>query len=260
MMGVGSEPAVVFVDADNTLWDTDKVYANAQLELLAAVERALGITAQLNDRLAFVRSIDQAIAKQHHARLRYPPRILVKALAFALKGSSPESAARHAWKSSVADPVFCEEDVIRLEGTFLAALQSLPPLRAGVREGLKGLRESRSIVFVITEGERDRVLRTARAHCLDNLIDRIIEAPKGPRIYRRALRLIHGASSAYMIGDQLDRDIRPAKEAGLKTIYFPGGFRPNWELDEHLVRPDFRINGFDAVPGIVAGRTVSLAD
>jgi hypothetical protein len=29
-----------------------------------------------------------------------------------------------------------------------------------------------------------------------------------------------------MIGDQLDRDIGPAKEAGLRTIYFPGGFAP----------------------------------
>src|SRR3546814_20460630 len=67
---------------------------------------------------------------------------------------------------------------------------------------------------VITEGERDRVRRTARAHQLEGLFDRIIEAPKIPRIYQRALRLVGDASTAFMVGDQLQRDIRPAKEAG----------------------------------------------
>src|SRR3546814_17121310 len=85
--------------------------------------------------------------------------------------------------------------------------------------------KSHSIIFVITEGERDRVRRTARAHQLEGLFDRIIEAPKIPRIYQRALRLVGDASTAFMVGDQLQRDIRPAKEAGLRTIYFPGGFR-----------------------------------
>jgi putative hydrolase of the HAD superfamily len=64
-----------------------------------------------------------------------------------------------------------------------------------------------------------------------------------------------------MIGDQLDRDIRPAKEAGLRTIYFPGGFRPGWEVDEQSVRPDFRIDRFDAVPTIVGvGRSRRSCD
>src|SRR3546814_4127981 len=91
---------------------------------------------------------------------------------------------------------------------------------------------------VITEGERDRVRRTARAHQLEGLFDRIIEAPKIPRIYQRALRLVGDASTAFMVGDQLQRDIRPAKEAGLRTIYFPGGFRPHWELKEQTVRSE----------------------
>src|SRR3546814_1138058 len=84
----------------------------------------------------------------------------------------------------------------------------------------------------------DRVRRTARAHQLEGLFDRIIEAPKIPRIYQRALRLVGDASTAFMVGDQLQRDIRPAKEAGLRTIYFPGGFRPHWELKEQSVRSE----------------------
>src|SRR4051812_6345456 len=87
----------VFVDADNTLWDTDTVFAHAQLDLLAAVEDAAGISITATDRLAFIRELDQQLAERHHQGLRYPPRLLVRATAFALMGISPPRAARNAW-------------------------------------------------------------------------------------------------------------------------------------------------------------------
>ena len=54
----GGPPATVFVDADNTLWDTDQVFADAQLGLLSAVETATGVACQVSDRLGYVRAID----------------------------------------------------------------------------------------------------------------------------------------------------------------------------------------------------------
>ena len=56
-----------------------------------------------------------------------------------------------------------------------------------------------------------------------------------------------------MVGDQLERDIRPAKEAGLRTIYFPGGFKPKWEASSNNVHPDYQISSFAEVPAIVFG-------
>ncbi|WP_119304748.1 HAD family hydrolase [Dongia deserti] len=251
-----NEAAVVFVDADNTLWETDAVYATAQLDLLSAVEKAVGVVAPTEDRLGFVRSIDQSIAQRHHAGLRYPPKLLVKALALVLKGVPPKTATRRAWQSSDTDQTLSDDAAARIEGAFLSALRTLPALRTGVRNGLVALREAGSVVFIITEGGRDRVLRLARVHGLESLFDRVIEAPKGPRIYLRALRLLRRPANAFMVGDQLDRDIRPAKEAGLKTIYFPGGFRPSWEPNEASVRPDFHIDRFDMVPRIVLAKAV----
>jgi hypothetical protein len=58
--------ATVFVDADNTLWDTDAVFASAQLELLAGVEELVGIGSVATDPLAFIREIDQQLAERHH--------------------------------------------------------------------------------------------------------------------------------------------------------------------------------------------------
>jgi putative hydrolase of the HAD superfamily len=251
MMDTGTEPVVVFIDADNTLWDTDGVFAVAQLNLLAGVEHALGVVDPINDRLAFVRLIDQSIAVRHHAGLRYPPKLLAKALALALKGTPPQAAARQAWKTSNAAQSLSDDEAARLESAFVLSLRALPSLRPGVREGLEALRKSGCIIFVITEGARDRVLSIARAHRLDDLFDRVIEAPKGARIYARALRLIGRPVDAFMVGDQLDRDIGPAKTAGLRTIYFPGGFRPRWEPAETDVRPDYRIESFGEVPDIV---------
>lgn len=75
---------VVFIDADNTLWDTNRVYADAQLSLLTDVERASGRRAKVDNRLGWLREIDQALAERHHAGLRYPPRLLAKAVALAL--------------------------------------------------------------------------------------------------------------------------------------------------------------------------------
>ena len=59
--------AFVVVDADNTLWDTNAVYANAQLALLSAVEEHVGVNAA-GDRLTYLRNIDQALAQRHPQR------------------------------------------------------------------------------------------------------------------------------------------------------------------------------------------------
>ena len=61
---------------------------------------------------------------------------------------------------------------------------------------------------------------------------------------QRILKLVGSTSNAYMIGDQIDRDILPAKQAGLKTIYFPGGFKPRWHDEEASPPPDFVISDF----------------
>ena len=94
---VVSDIAIVFVDADNTLWDTNAVYAEAQLAMLTTVEQCVGRLLLVQDRLDWLRAIDQALAERHHAGLRYPPRLLAQATALALTGHKASTAARLAW-------------------------------------------------------------------------------------------------------------------------------------------------------------------
>lgn len=243
----------VFVDADNTLWDTDQVFAAAQLAALDSVASALGNhPPNENDRLAFVRAADQAIAARHHAGLRYPPRLLARALAFALDGRDSEAAARDA-RLGVAPSLLSSQIETDIEREFSAAINRLPKLRDGVREGLVRLQTSGTLTLVITEAARARVASMARQLDIADTFSRIVEGQKRPDLYRRVLRLLPPQTKAFMIGDQLDRDIAPAKAAGLTTIYFPGGFLPRWTPDEAKVGPDFQVKSFlEAVEIVIA--------
>lgn len=249
-MTASGSMASVFVDADNTLWDTDAVYAEAQLSLLSAVEKAAGISPITSDRLAFVREIDQQLAERHHQGLRYPPRLLVRSIIFASMGFAPARAARNAWLGEVRSPLSDQQET-ELEQGFIATISKSPALRPGVVEGLDRLLEAGCSVLIVTESAEAKALATAQKLGLNGHFTRIIEGKKRPELYERIVRLTHGPIHAFMVGDQLDRDIAPAKVAGLTTIYFPGGFKPKWMPDEAKVKPDFRIASFAEVPGIV---------
>lgn len=241
---------VVFADADNTLWNTNVVYAEAQLALLAAVEDHLERRVSTEDRLAWLRAIDQALAERHHAGLRYPPRLLAKAAALALSGHDAVSAARLAWSGGRERTQISEEDALRIENQFLKRIGVTPALRVGVRIGLHRLKSGGCTILVLTEGSRAKTLALLEHHGLADLIDRVIEARKEPRLFERVLTLTKSQRLAFMIGDQLDRDIAPAKAAGLTTIFFPGGFQPKWHPAEADVAPDHKVDDFNTAASI----------
>ncbi|RWL75138.1 MAG: HAD family hydrolase [Mesorhizobium sp.] len=253
MTGPPANSNVLFVDADNTLWDTDRVFAGAQLSLLEAVETAVARRANVQDKLGFVRMLDQMLAERHHAGLRYPPRLLAQATGLALRGVKPDRAVRLAWAGAHDQQQLVASQAEAIEATFISAISSLPPLRPGVAEGLEVLHAAGCMILIVTEGHRAKVAQTASAHDLNKHIDRIIEAPKHSRLFERVQLLKGSSSRGFMVGDQLERDIRPAKEAGLTTIYFPGGFRPRWETNPNIVQPDYQISSFAEVPTIVLG-------
>ena len=247
---MASPLAVVITDADNTLWDTDAVFAEAQLGLLRSIEQVLGRSTDTADRLAFVRSVDQALAESHHAKLRYPPRLLAQGIAFAFAGLPADAAARQAWTEGAASGLD-QGAVEKAEQEFLQASHRIPALRPGVSSGMVRLRELGCLNLVLTEGNREKVMRIAQVHGLLPLIDRVFEARKTQKMYQRLLRLTRFPTIAVMVGDQLESDVRPAKEAGLLTIYFPGGFKPRWELSARDVEPDWQILNFEQVPMLV---------
>lgn len=249
------DPATIFVDADNTLWDTDTVFANAQLGLLGHVERSSGMKAIAEDRLALIRSVDQAIAERHHAGLRYPPHLLARGVELVLEhGHAADEAARLAWRGR---PVYTldESEVEKIETAYFQDIAKNPALRPGVADGLKRLHSAGHTLLIVSEGRKAKIESVAEQLGVRACFDRVIEGIKSAELYRRILRLTGMPKRAFMIGDQLDRDIVPAKAAGLETIYFPGGFQPRWSLNFSQAQADHVIETFARVPAIVEAGT-----
>ncbi len=244
---------LIFTDADNTLWDTDRVYANAQLKLLKAVEGTIGIRGPATNQLQFVREYDQEIAAKHHKGLRYPPALLAQAIALGLQGIDPRTAARIACLGGSPKHKLGTNGTERIGQRLIERLRVRPQLRRGVRRGLRGLAIRGYTTIVVTEGSKTKCRDLLRHYELESFVERVIESPKHPDLYRRVCRLGGGADHTVMIGDQLDRDILPAKAAGLVTVYFPGGFKPRWSPVAGGHHPaDYQIASFAEAVDIVA--------
>jgi putative hydrolase of the HAD superfamily len=216
-------------DADNTLWDTNRVFADAQLEMLAATERAANSSVDQPDRLAFVRKLDQHLAQSDHRGLKYPPAFLVKAIWSALPSDK-----------AAADDASLEDIVHR----YLEMLGAHPQLRPGVLETLTQLKTAGVTICVLSEGKRERVLKSIADHGLDAYVTQIVTGEKTADMFRRIKRLGGPGASLVCVGDQLDRDVAFAKEAGLFAVFFPGGFTPGWIKESRLPQPDLTIDDF----------------
>lgn len=247
-----SASPIVFTDADNTLWDTDGLFAQAQLQLLAGVEVIVGSTVTAS-RLDFVREIDQNLAERHHLGLRYPPRLLAIATGYALQGMPMDQASSRAWNDIGKPPGIDDEQLSRFEAEFIAAVRKQPHALPGVLDGLQHLNRAGARVFVVSEGDKKKVVDRLKFIGATPYVERVIEAPKSAVLFRRVSRLAQATTPNWMIGDQLTRDILPAQDAGLKTVYIPSRFRPKWELEGSDLEADYTATDFaDAAEFVLA--------
>jgi putative hydrolase of the HAD superfamily len=234
---------IVLTDADNTLWDTDSVFANAQTGLLAVVEKAIQKECREENRLAFVRRFDQALAANHHAHLKYPPMLLVRALALALDGADAKTAAdsvlRGKGPASILDQCAVEVAVQQ----YLAMLDSIPPLLPTVMDGLLTLCEAGISVYILTEGKVEKQKIILLHHSLGAAVAGVFEVAKNQAQFER-LQQRFSPDEVVVIGDQPDRDIVPAKNAGCTAVLVPSRFRPHWHDAEQWNDADFVAHTF----------------
>ena len=54
-----------------------------------------------------------------------------------------------------------------------------------------------------------------------------------------------------MVGDQIDRDILPARDAGFRTALFPGRFRPKWTLQHAANSADIVIDDLSELEALI---------
>jgi FMN phosphatase YigB (HAD superfamily) len=185
---------------------------------------------------------------------------LIKALALALSGSATTDAVRLAWSGGKEADRVPVDTLHEIESQMIEDLGRTPSLRQGVKSGLSRLYGQKFPKVVLTESKQERVWRVIEEHGLERLIERVVEIRKEPQSYKRLIQVFRPSRSGIMVGDQLERDIRPAKAGGLLTIYFPSKFRPTWELRHREISSDYQIESFDQVPPIVEGFLAHLGD
>lgn len=232
---------IALIDADNTLWDTDSVFSDAQLSLLDSVCKLLGFQKQSAWDLTFIRRYDQAIAAIHHAHLKYPAVLLVHALVLASFGSNENDAARAVISGRKLPLAISDDAVEYIVGDYHKQLASTPPLLPTVKDALELARLARVTMYVVTEGAVERQISRLRFHEIDSYFEATWELTKNEEQFRR-LGTRFGEAVVTMIGDQIDRDVLPALKAGCRAIWVPGRFRPKWN-DQVGVPPTLIVAG-----------------
>lgn len=223
------ELTVVLVDADNTLWDTDEVFREAQLLVLARVEEATGSACAAIDRLEFIRSYDQALAQKHHLHLRYPAQLLVRSVEAGLAGIAPEVAARDVIAGrTLTGSALDHSGVDAIVSDYTHALTRTPQLLDGVAEGLRAAKDAGLRLFVMTEGRIEKQKRLLDLHGLLGFFEGVWEMTKERGQFDRVVSKFADAR-VVVVGDQPDRDIIPAKAAGCSTVLVPSRFKPSWQ-------------------------------
>lgn len=73
-----------------------------------------------------------------------------------------------------------------------------------------------------------------------------------PQLFRLTLRTAGvGGQAAVMLGDRLDYDMRPAREAGMRTVWVLRGEAPDEPSAEQLAEVDAAIGGLDELPALL---------
>jgi len=237
---------LLVTDADNTLWETDAVYAAAQLNLLHRVEAAYQFDFDSRDRLGFVRGFDQAIARRHQKGLRYPVGLLVRAIAsFGAQQNLPRAVAEALATEHLNST---DEGIADSFVSFVA--NEVPELRSGVVEAVPTVARNDVKIVVFTEADSSRCKRLLTIHGLIKYVYAIVSERKSVEAYRELSRRFEYGQIPVMVGDQLDRDIELSQLAGYRTVHFPGSFNPEW-VQSLEVSPDFVIASFNDVLGIL---------
>jgi phosphoglycolate phosphatase-like HAD superfamily hydrolase len=254
---------VVILDGDNTLWDTNSSFEQAQLAILATLESA-GHRLIATDKLATLRRVDHELIA-HFGVKEYEFRVLVLALVRLAEGLSPREAAARAARDgakSAEDEVIVEEAMRE----FNRSLAELPPLLPGARALLEELatnQRSRAITFLVSEGKDSRLTSVIDRHHLGDYFEGITvttdkRAAMEACIAKGRNLLRSPGAKAVVVGDSLKADIANGNAVGAFTIYKPAGFLGSEAPDSAEDTPDVVANDlFDVARQIDVLRTNS---
>jgi len=235
-----STSAVVVFDADNTLWDTNAVFRHAQLSLLRVFAKANSFHDE-DKELAVLRRVDRELINQL-GRFEYDFHILATAIAYYYyKNLSVEDSVSQAISDTTSQ--FNSELSLIIDEAHLIfekELKQIPALFPDTETILSSIHSCKShkhsiAVLIFSDGSHSRLERILQAYGIRErgLFDEIIIGAKSVESFCKAkmagLKYLGDEADPertlfVMIGDSLQRDIKPANKAGYITVYKPANF------------------------------------
>ncbi len=210
--------------------------------------------------LVVLKALDRDLAARA-GTFEYDSRLLAAAADLCFNEGQPPDLA---CESQSRDCRPLNSAAIRAHNAYRNELRRAAPLFKDVAESLSRIRRDHTgaAIILFSEGERSRVYRTLETHreTCGRLFDEVVIGPKNPESWRAVkdigrsrLKLGNDEQAIFMlVGDSMQRDILPGKQAGFITIHQPSDFLGRDEPNESNTSPDYTISGLGEVPGLLA--------
>lgn len=266
--------AVLIFDGDNTLWDTDSVFRNAQLALLKILAKDKLLT-DPESQLKVLRMLDKELFSQI-GRFEYDFKVLSAAAAYYYFKKLPlqdavKKAISNAKNGKSSELAVLINDAFHAFEQCLNEIPSLYPDAETILSCICTLRASKAPIatVLLSEGKFSRLKRILEAHKIEerSFFDAIIIDEKNKQTFEKAKLLGQEYLSKLgystmpfflLIGDSLKRDIKFGNQVGCITVYKPSPFMGREESHELDEQPCYTIQNLSELPLLLNKLGVSI--
>lgn len=258
---------ILVIDGDNTLWDTNRVFEDAQHWLVESLRKTKsGVWSMLS--FEQLRQVDDLLIV-HLGRQEYDFQLLVLVLIYTQKGLTEKEAISTALSTLQEYPDSADAKLATKIGqAFRRRLQRIPPLLPSVSCSLeellrlKTLYKGKLALILLSEGDKTRIgpilkryLDKSRVFDAHYLVERkskdaLLKAQvQGSKVLKRQSGCSH--SQLVVIGDSIKGDIVPGNSVGAITVYIAGSYRGSEKPTNNRERPQIALTSFSQLPKLV---------
>jgi len=250
---------IIIFDGDNTLWDANAVFTEAQLAILEEL-RNYGLDIDPKKEFSNLRLFDNMLIKKYQ-KYEYNFRVLPFALYLYYKNKSSEKKA-----IQMAYDIFEEgrkEDGLDVADkcyeSFKNKLTQTPSLFPNVIKTLKYLKDLNCFFILSSEGKKERVMKIIKHYNLEQFFNYISTEKKSIQTFQKLISkgsemLTYSMTCSrkvIVVGDMLEREILFGNIIGAITIYKPGGYKPNQKPKNKMEIPDYEIKEISEINDLI---------
>ena len=247
---------IIIFDGDNTLWDTNAVFTEAQLAILEELRR-FGVNIVPKDEFDKLRLIDDMLIKKYQKH-EYNFRVLCFALYLHYKNKlSEEEAMQMAYDIFEKNMKYEGLDIAdKCYDVFNKKLKQIPSLFDNVKKTLKYLKAVKCVLILSSEGKKYRIMKILDEYDLKQFFVHISTEEKSIETFKKIISKISKyqetcSKKVFVVGDILEREIFMGNKIGAITIYKPSYYKPNQKPKNKMEIPNYKIKEIGDIKNIV---------